>query len=213
MANKLWIENINTPAILYQEDAPSGDWVDRSSDAMAWDLFGKYIMDYLFYRDKINNILFILCNPNYPTIDFSGWGSLTSIEKEIMARYILAPYALRLTIYSEEIDEQNWFNLIQVTQGLDSQKDPFTGRALLIEKMRKYIANKVRREEMAMATSQLFFKDVFQMLDWYIRAACPDFKQWITNEVDSPYESAGFAQKSYYSVTLKDELMDIYNGL
>jgi hypothetical protein len=127
-----------------------------------------------------------------------------------MSRYILAPYTLRLTIHTDTIDEQNWFNLIQVTQGLDSQKEPFTGRTLLIEKMRKCIANKVRKELMTIATSQQFFKDVFQMLEWYIRAACPDFKLWLTNA--SPYDADGFEEKSYWTQDLEDELMDIYNN-
>lgn len=213
MAKKLWIENIASPAALWQEADPGASWLDKTNDAASWDTYGYLVVDYLFYRDHINNILFPICNPNYPpTIDFSGWSNLTATQKEIMARYVLCPYALRLTIYSDAEDEQNWFLLIQITQGLDNQNNPFTGRALLIENMRKLVANKVRKEEMTMATSQEFFKDVFDMTEWYIRAAAPDFKQWITNEAGSPYENAGFAQESYYTVALKDELMFIYNG-
>jgi hypothetical protein len=214
MAKKLWIENISIPAILYQEDTPSGDYLDKTNDAVYWDLYGMQVMDYIFVRDNINNLLFPICNPNYPpTIDFSGWNNLTAAQKEIMARYVLAPYALRLTIYTDQEDKNHWQSLIQVTQGLQNNNYLFTGRAMIIEKMRSCVADKVRIETFSMAESQIFFKDVFDFTEWYIRAACPDFKQWLTNEIGSPYENDGFAQKSYYSEALKNSLMDIYNGV
>lgn len=212
MAKKLLIENNeNNPAVLWQENVVEG-YTDYTLDAVMWDKYGKFVIDYLFYRDKINTILFPICNPNYPTVDFSGWGNLTAEQKEIMARYVLAPYALRLTVYSDEIDSANWSNLLQVTQGTETVQFHYTGRALLVENMRRHVAHKVRKELMTMTDSQLFFKDVFEFTEWYIRAACPDFKQWLTNEIGSPYENTGFAQESYYNITLKDELMSIYNG-
>lgn len=182
------------------------------STAENWDKYGKYFTDYLFYRDAINIILITKANPNSPTIDFSGWGTLTSSEQEIMSRYVLCPYALRLTVFTEAEDKENWKSLVQITQGLESPSTPFTGRALVVEKMRGLIADKVRVEQMTMATSQQFFKDVFELTEWYMRAACPDFKLWLTNEVGSPYENDGFEQKVYWSQQLEDELMDIYNG-
>lgn len=212
MAKKLLIEDDETsPAALWQEDVIAG-FTDKTNDAVAWDKYGKFVIDYLFYRDKINTILFPICNPNYPTIDFSGWGGLSSEQKEIMARHVLAPYTLRLTVYSDEEDYNNWNELLRITQGTEIQEYRYTGRALLIENMRRHVAHKVRKELMTMASSQSFFKSVAEKVDWYIRAACPDFKQWITNEVGSPYENSGFAQEAYYTEALKDELMSIYNG-
>jgi hypothetical protein len=210
---KLLVENIELPAILYQEDTPTGDWLDKSSDAVAWDIHGEKVIDYIFARDKINEILFIKANPNYPTIDFSGFFSLLSAEERlVMCKHVLAPYALRTMVVSEEQDYINWETLLYKTQGTESPKNPYTGRALIIEKMRRYVAHKVRKEEIAMATSQQFLKDVFMFIEWYTRAACPDFKQWLTNEVGSAYELDGFAQKSYYTADLKNELMEIYNN-
>lgn len=211
MAKKLWVENIDFPAAIYQESQPEGDWSDMSSDAVSWDLYGHYVIDYLFYRDKISTILFIKANPNYPTIDFSGFFSvLTDAERMLMCKYILAPYALRTMVVSETQDYANWELLLQITQGTEPINVPYTGRALLIEKMRKLVAHKVRKEQMGMANSQQFFKDVFHFTEWYIRAACPDFKLWITNA--APYDTDGFDQKAYYSETLRDELMDIYEN-
>lgn len=181
------------------------------SSAEGWDNYGYIVKDYLFYRYEIQVILIPLANPNYPTINFSGWGNLTASQKEIMSRYILAPYSLRLTVFSDADDEKNWFNLLNITQGLPTHR--YTGRALLIERMRKHVANKVRREELALASTQQFFEDIFLLIQYYIASANPKFKLWLTNAVGTAYENDGFEQKSYWSQQLEDELMDIYNGV
>lgn len=186
-------------------------YVDISS-AENWDKYGHLFMDFLFVRDEINSILFLLANPSYPTINFAGWfnGNITSSQKQIMAKYILAPYALRLTVQTEEEDKGHWYDLLNISQGTGSIK--FTGRALIVEKMRKSIAEKVRKETMTMATSQQFFKDVDAMLNWYINTASPDFKWWLSNASGTAYENNGFEQKSYWTQSIEDELLSIYNG-
>ena len=209
---KLLIENIDNPAVLYQEEAVE-NYTDYSDSAIHWDKYGKMVMDYLFYRDKINQILFIKANPNYPEIDFSGFfGVMNGEERLIMCKYIQAPYSLRLMVVSEEEDIVNWNILLQISQGLENNNNHFTGRALLIENMRKNVADLVRKQELSITNSQQFFRDVAEIVDWYIRAACPDFKQWLSNEEGSPYESNGFAQKSYYNEGIKNKLLLIYEG-
>lgn len=205
MAKKLWIENIDIPAVLWQEATPSGDWLDKTNDAVQWHLYGKQVLDYIFVRDKINNILFLKANPNYPTIDFSGFFTeLTSDERLLMCQYVLAPYALRIIVVSEEEDKNNWENLVQITQGTENPKAPFTGRSLIVERMRWEVAHEVRKENLTMEQSQQFFKDVFELTEWYIRAACPEFKLWLASE---------FETKDYYSSDLHDRLNNIYEGL
>ena len=198
------------PLPLYQYKSELDAGYDDITSAESLDEYGHLFLDYIFVRYEIQCILFPKANPQYPTVNFSGWGSLTASEKEIMARYILAPYQLRLTQFSDESDERNWFNLLDRTQGTGSQS--YTGRALIIENMRKCVANKVRKEELSMSSTQSFFKDVFEKVQWYIAAATPDFKCWLMNEEGSDYETNGFAQKSYYSASLRDELNAIYNG-
>lgn len=204
---KLWVENIALPSVVYQEEQPSVDHVDKTSDVTAWDKYGKSIMDYIFYRYEIEKILIPKANPNYPTIDFTGWQTgLTSEEREIMARYVLAPYVLRITVFTDVQDKYNWFELLRITQGTDNNS-VFIGRALLIENMRKHVADYVRRELLTMAQSQMFFKDVFELLNWYIHSAAPDFKLWLYGE--STYVGL-FESKEYYSLNLKNELINIY---
>lgn len=190
------------------DELPEG--YEDITSAKNWDKYGDLVTDYLFYRYEIQCLLIPKCNPNYPTIDFSGWSNLTNSEKFLMCKYILAPYQLRLTVQDDNDDEKCWFNLLNITQGVRAER--FTGRALLIEKMRKCVANKVRKEEMEMAVTQQFFKDVFLFIQYYIAAAAPDFMLWLTNAEGTEFESDGFAQKTYYTEELKNELMDIYEG-
>jgi hypothetical protein len=169
-----------------------------------WDLFGTLATDYIFSRYEIEIILIPKANPNYPTIDFSGWNSLSDSEKLLMAKHVLAPKSLRITILSTEEDYYNWKNLIIVTK---------ENREKLIEEMRLKVAYSILEEEMNIKDSQDFFKDLFPLTEFYINTASPDFKFWITNAVGTPYENDGFAQKVYYSVGLKNSLVDIYEGV
>lgn len=211
--HKYYLENIqNYPAILYQETQPDG-FTDISNNAVLIDKYGTRVRDYLFVRDDINNILFPKANPNYlsspSVIDFSGFFTvLTAEERKIMAKHILAPYALRLTQFSDADDKENWFELLRITQGTEHEKTPFTGRALLIEMMRRHVANKVRIEELTMPQTQEFFEDVFELTEWYIRSANPKFKLWLTST--GIYQNNGFNSKSYWSQALEGELIEIY---
>lgn len=210
MAKKLWIEEYGAAEWAENHSVNGNNWTDETANAIAWDKYGYRVMDYLFYRDKINTLLFPICNPNYPTVDFSGWGNLTADEQKLMAKYILAPYALRTTIYSDADDKQNWFDLLRITQGTEFKENLYTGRARLIEIMRRHVADKVRIEALTMAQTQDFLEDVDQLLDWYIRAANPKFKLWLYSL--APYDTTGFNSKAYWSQGLEDELIAMYEN-
>jgi hypothetical protein len=111
---------------------------------------------------------------------------------------------------SDETDYNNWEELIEKTQGTPTQI--YIGRAKTFDEMRRCVAHRVRKELMSMEQSQQMLKDVGLMVDWFIRANSPEFKQWLTNEVGSPYEFDGFEQKTYFNQQLMEELYDIYNG-
>jgi hypothetical protein len=203
---KLWIEDTELhPSVVWSENAPNQDFIDKTNDVVSWDMYGNQALDYDRYRYEMKSPFYALAGNQ-----LQNWGSLSSEIKEIGARYFFVPYALRLTIVTEEQDYANWDNLIIKTQGTPVEN--YVGRAETFDKMRRKVANLVRREEMSMTDSQQMLKDVGQMVDWYIRANSPEFKQWLTNEVGSAFESDGFAQKNYYSLALKNDLYDIYNG-
>lgn len=205
---KLWVENnVDIPAIVWSETSPNENlFTDKTNDVLAWDKYGPQVLDLDRYRYEIKTPFYILAGgPMLP-----NWASLTDDIKKVGAKHFFVPYSLRLQVVTEQEDLANWEWLIIETQGTPTQI--YKGRAKTFDEMRKCVAHKVRKELLSMTESQQMLKDVGQMADWFIRANSPDFKQWITNEVGSPYETNGFAQKTYYSESLKKELYEIYNG-
>lgn len=204
---KLWIENIeNNPACVWSENhPPQGDFINRTDDLIYWDKYGKNVLDLDRYRYEMKMPFYTLSG-----FGLENWGSLSNEVKKIGAKMFFIPYLLRLTVISESEDYDNWEDLVFQTQGTPTQI--YIGRAKTFDEMRKCVSHKVRKEILSMSNSQLMLKDVGQMVDWFINANTPDFKQWIINEVGTIYENNGFAQKPYYSESLKNELYDIYNG-
>lgn len=203
---KLWIENNQQlPAAYWQENAPLGDFSDKTDDLIAWDIYGLRVLDLDRYRYEMKTPFYILAGSQ-----LENWATLSNEIKLIAAKYFFIPYGLRLTVVSDDQDAKNWDWLIEETQG--TPVDIYRGRAKTFDEMRKRVAHWVRKEQMTMESSQQMLKDVGQMADWFIRSNAPDFKQWITNEVGTAYENNGFSQKSYYNLDLKNELYSIYNG-
>jgi hypothetical protein len=199
MAKKLLIEdNQEIPAIVYQEDTIEG-YTDCTDDMLSWDS-SIHILDWSRRRDNIAVAFYSIASSNLST-----YGNLTAPQKLIGAKYFLVPYSLRVTngIVTEDEDLINWAYLLEQTK--ISRKD-------CVEAMRKHVGQYIRVGTLTLAHTQLFFKDVVDYINWFEQSNAPDFKQWITNEVGSAYENAGFAETSYYNATLKDELLDIYNG-
>jgi hypothetical protein len=112
---------------------------------------------------------------------------------------------LRVTngIVTDAEDLTNWQNLLIETK---------LSREGCVEAMRRTTGQYIRTGLLTLVQTQGFFKDVSVFVDWFERANCPDLKLWITSEVGSAYENKGFASKSYYNESLKNELMNIYNG-
>lgn len=203
---KLWIENNqDIPAVVWQEAQPEGDFTDKTNDLQAWATYGSQVLDLDRYRYEMKVLFYTLAGNQ-----LQNWETLTTEQKLIGAKYFFVPYALRLTVLTDDEDARNWDKLVEETQGTPVQI--YKGRAKTFDEMRKRVSHSVRKEEMSITQSQQMLKDVGQMVDWYIRANTPDFKQWLTNEIGTAYENNGFAQTEYYNETLKNELYDIYNG-
>lgn len=132
-----------------------------------------------------------------------NFSSLSTKKKMIACDFFLIPYNIRLMFVTNEQDSKNWEFLLKKTK--ESRKD-------CIEAMRLKTGEYMRTGQLTLVQTQLFYKDVFDYINWFEDANAPDFKQWLTNEVGSAYENNGFEQASYYSSQLKTDLMDIYNG-
>ena len=196
---KLWVEiNEAIPAIAFSENAPSADFIDKSDDIELWDSVTS-IMDWSRRRDKILPLFYAIAS-----VDLSTYGNLTAAQKLIGAKYFLAPYSLRVTngIVTEDEDKANWQYLLTETK---------KSRLSCIEAMRLLVGDKIRIGGLTLSQTQQFYVDVYQFVIWFEQCNMPDLKQWTTNEVGSAYENNGFAEKSYFTTGLRDELMDIYN--
>lgn len=199
MAKKLWIENIQIfPAAVWQEQSPNDDFIDYSNDMLKWDMVN--VMDWSRRRDEISSLFYAMVGTN-----LSGYNSITLEQKKIGAKYFLVPYSLRVNngIVTEDQDKINWDYLLIKTK---------ESRINCIEAMRKIVGEQIRLSNLTLSQTQQFLRDVYIYVDWFERANAPDLKQWITNEVGSLYENNGFAQTGYHSTSLRDTLMDIYNG-
>ena len=210
---KLYVENNEAiPAIKVLQDsdpAPSG-YTEKTS-IEDWYKYGGEVLgaffgfNYLTWRNKILNLVVGIVNP-----DYSNWIGLNADQKAIAIELILAPYALRVPAISDEADQKNWIELIITSQGAPVWK--YDGRSKVVEEMREAVAEELRVETITKAEVDLFYSDTFDFLQYFIASNSIAFKQWLTNEVGSPYENDGFAQKTYYSIARKDYLLSIYQG-
>jgi len=144
------------------------------------------------------------------TPDFSGWSNLSADEKKIATKWIIAPYQLRLTQYSDDEDKASFKTLLEETTGI--RKEDLFGRTRVVEEMRQYIAlDYYRKELITKVDADDIRASVNTELFNYVNTNSPTFWHWVNNTVGTPYETAGFAQKSYYSSVIKDKLNDIQN--
>jgi hypothetical protein len=198
--SKLWIEN-NGTAAYYQEIAPAVSYTDKSNDIEAWNLFGESTVGYKLTRDKIKALVIIATNPNYPTLDFSGWAAYS--YKSIAAKWVVAPYALRVTVHTDNIDSDIWDVLVEKTK---------SGRAGVVELMRKRVSDELRKETLTKYDTDDFWDATHIIFNEYIDANGAKFKDWLSNTEGSDYENNGFAQKEYFTEELRDDLLNIYKG-
>lgn len=214
---KLLIENIeNYPVVLlYDTDTLTPDgFTDVTTDLQKWDLncvgakteTGS-IVDYKVMRDNLKNVIFgYFLNPNY-----SNWGTVDAIVRQMASKHFFASYAMRLSQHSEQQDKDYFMFLYSETKGLNKLK--LKGRPRILEEMWERVAvNYYRTETITQSQSEDFTLST-QDLAWkYLNYSSNHLKQWLSNEVGSEFENDGFAQKNYFSTTLRDELLNIYYG-
>lgn len=203
MAWKFLIENDeNIPAILWQEGAKNG-FTDKVNDIFILDKYGESKIGFKRTRDLIKARVILDVNPNYPTIDFSGWAAYSQDKKDIAIRWVVSPYSLRIAVISDTQDSVNWGIVVDKTK---------KGRADIVEIMRILVSEEFRKEVLVKDDLDDFWVTVESLMNSYIGANTIDFNNWIVNKIGSNYENDGFEQKSYWSQTLEDGLMGIYNG-
>lgn len=187
----LWVENITYPAIVFEENAPSENFIDQSNDLLSW-YKAKNILTWFLRRGKIVPLFYNLAGNNLE--NFAG---LSTEIKLIACELLILDYATRLQIISEEEDKKNWNNLLTWSK---------EHRKLCIEKMRLYTGDYMRTGILTLEQSQQFFNDVSEYIYRYEETNGNEFKAFIDGT------SGVFETKDYYSTGLQNGLLNIYNG-
>ena len=186
---------LKQPYKLFTSTIDDSDYEDISS-IEKWD--NSNLLDWARRRDEIVPLFYGEAGQSLE--NFAGM----SIEKKLIAcKYFLIPYAIRMQLITDTEDAENWDFLLGQTK---------SSRISCVEAMRIKVGQYMRLGSISLADTQDFYKSVYEYIIWFDDCNAPDFKQWLTNEVGSPYENTGFEQKSYFDSNMRDDLMDIYNG-
>jgi hypothetical protein len=172
---------------LASTDATVIDYQDITS-LENWNLFGQLALNFTRTRFAVRDALVAMIGA-----DYSGWPTLTPAQKTIAATWMVAPYALRLQVHSEEDDKLAWENVLQCT--LDD-------RRVQVEAMRKTIGNELRIGTITKADAEQFWNDTDELLSRYIYADGRGFHDWLTSPT-------GFAAKTYYTQQRYNKLYDM----
>lgn len=203
---KLWIENIALPNVEFTDDDLSATHTDFSNDVEKWNEYGLQVLQWMHVRRRIQPLVHAASTVSTP---FDNWANVSSEIKSIAIEFIVVPYALRVPTITDEEDQANWKVLMQNTRGINEKCNG--GRPFIIELMRERAADNIRTELWDYDTADQFYYDTANHITAFEFANSRDLIEWITNEVGSQYENDGFAQKSYFTTELKNDLVNIYN--
>lgn len=211
-SEKITVTSVKTDATnitYFQGDEPVITYNDGINDMSYWDREGRNTLQYLQVRNKIWALLIGEIGAN-----FAGWDVLSLEKKLIASKWILANYAQRIAVLSEDEDINNFSICLEETAGIF--KNDLKGRSRIIEEMRQYVAiNYFRKELITKANADDFYTTCNSMLNAFEKTNAIDFKYWLNNTTGTPYALVGFSQKAY--IANKNELIvklnDILNGI
>jgi len=199
MAYKLYIEdNVSPPAVVWTDVAPTGDYTDYTNDIGVWDEHGEMAVNSNTVRDNIKSLVIAIAGS-----DFSTWSSVNPADKKIAARWKVAPLSLRLGEITTAEDKEQWAEVMEKVE---------VSRSLIYLKMRLVVSEYLRDETITKTDSENFFTAVQLLSERFVYANDPCLYEWLNNTVGSPYENAGFAEETYYSVQFRDDINSKYNG-
>jgi hypothetical protein len=166
---------------------------------MEYNTIRKWVLMLLLEKDSNQGVAFSLC----------------SLEEQItICKWILMPYAVRMSFFTDEEDRMNWEDLVIRTEG-----NPLAlihGRSLIYQRLRICVTNYVRKETWFpgdyyanLNYAQQFLRDVYLMKEFFIAANDPEFGQFLRS--DGVHSSTGLNSKLYWLQSLEDDLLEIYN--
>ena len=180
-------QNQANPAVLWQATLQTG-FTDATADVVALNQYGVQKIGAKRTRDLISSA--VMSDTN----NLVDWSAYAQNKKDIAIKWICVPYNLRIPAIPEADDIANWNWIAEKTK---------EGRAEIIEVMRIRVSDELRTETLTKTDLDNFWNDTFTMINSYMGANSPDFKNWLIGD---------FSSKTYWSQLLEDDLLSIYNG-
>lgn len=190
------------PAISWAATLPTG-FTDITTNIVELDCYVAQAVNYHSARKLMQAAVIAITQS-----DYVDWALLTDQEKDIAAKWIAAPYSLRITRVTDTQDGINWEMVLKRSR---------EGRTRIVEQMRLRVGQDVRIDKLTLESAHDLYFSVTKKVEAYKNSAAPDLLQWLTNEVGSAYEFNGMAEKNYYTAQadhdqLVADLQAIYNG-
>lgn len=213
---KLFVEDSSSHVILigqYNDSTPNG-YLDKTNMQDIGVTYLQTLLSQIEYNTIRSWILTLLIakDANITT----AFGLCTTEEKQVVCKFILMPYTIRLTLFSDTEDCVNWDKLVTLTEG--SAYSLLTGRSKVYQLLRVKVSDYVRREVWTLgdyfanlSKAQLFLRDVEFMKNLFIASNDPEFKEFLNS--NGRYDATtGFKSKTYWRQDLETELLNIYNS-
>jgi hypothetical protein len=186
------------------DDVNYEDYGVTSSSLVNIDTHWKQIGTFQQIRPIMSSTLIGEIGPTY-----SGWGALSSEKKVVACKWVLAPYALRMTAISDSQDYDYFQDLLEQTSG--TLKQNMIGRLRTVEEMRQYIGlGDYRKDILTKNDIDDLYSCVSPLISRYVSSNDPVFIRWLNSTYD--YTITGYSSKSYFSQTTLDNLNIIYGG-
>lgn len=196
-----------TPFKLFYSTIDDSDYEDYNN-IVSINTYWKSIGQYQQIRTVLAPIVISKASANYST-----WGTgLTSDERSVAIKWILAPYQLRVPAISDSDDRDNFKELLEQTAG--RTKESLVGRERIVEEMRQHIGlEQFRTDIITKADLDDYYDNVADLIQRFIGSNEPHFYYWLNGlDIYGGSPGTGYPSKSYFSQTALDELNKIYSG-
>lgn len=194
MAKKLWKDDVTPAGYSWSVLAPSvGNWTDVTNSVIAW--YNSRVLDFYTRRNKAKSIIEGIAGS-----DYSLWASLSGDEKMIAVNWCLAPYSI--------ISTEPGFDAVNHSlNASDVAENNKLSRGSHIDHIKEYFEIKQTEGVITNADKISFYDTSRILMENYISPGDLEFHDWVQST--GVYSGDGFSAESYYSVTFRDDIMDI----
>ena len=191
---KYYGENENNPTYQIKETLDS-DYLDVSN-VYHWfslqELLGK---DFLYYRTGALGHI----------VNNGGFAALSDIDKELASKYFCVSKTDRDTIHNDETQESNWFDFVVNSETCR------LGRWNKAKSFASFRLSPTDSTDLAITTALLNEKYIKYGVETLSVDGSSGLYDWVNGTGDYS-DGSGFSSKLYYTLELKNGIIDRLNG-